>query len=99
MLMHFIIQRQQSLFLFLLISVNQVYSQCEMGILLKGWRSFYNFPIGHLHDDAISLIPPETVRVFAFFCKLELWLFKLCSDYQIYKNEKNIEWRNCVNDL
>ena len=51
--MHFIIQRKQSLFLFLLISVNPVYSQCEMGILLKRGRSFYNSSIGHLHDDAI----------------------------------------------
>ena len=54
--MHFIIQRKQSLSLFLLISVNPVYSQCEMGILLKGGRRFYNPPIGHMHDDAILLL-------------------------------------------
>ena len=54
---------EESLFLFLLISVNPVYSQCEMEILLKGGRSFYNPPIGHLHDDAISLLRPESFRV------------------------------------
>ena len=54
--MHFIIQRKQSLSLFLLISVNPVYSQCEMGILLKEGRRFYSPPIGHMHDDAILLL-------------------------------------------
>ena len=61
--MYFIIQRKQSLFLFLLISVNPVYSLCEMGILLKGGGSFYNPPIDHLHDGAILLLRPETFRV------------------------------------
>ena len=36
------------------------YSQCEMGILLtdslKGVRSFYNPPTGHLLDDAVLLL-------------------------------------------
>jgi len=73
--MHFIVQQKQFLFLFLLISVNPVYSQCEMGILLKAGRSFYNFPIGHLHDDAISLLRPDfNLQGFAFLCKLELLL-------------------------
>ena len=61
--MHFTIQRIQSLFLCLLILVNPFYWQCEMGILLKGGRSFYNPPIGHLHDDAILLLRPQTFRV------------------------------------
>ena len=45
------------------------YSHCEMGILLKGGGGgggggiFYIPPTGHLHDDAILLLRPETFTV------------------------------------
>ena len=55
---------------------------------LKGVRSFYNPPTGHLHDDAVLLLR-QNPSGFYFLVKLELLLFKLRWNNKIYENERN----------
>ena len=79
------------MFLFLMISVNPVYSQCEMGILLKGGGGG-KFLQSHNRSSArwrYFITTTRKLQGFAILCKLEFSLFKLRWDYQIYKNERS----------
>ena len=69
-----------------------------MGILLKGGRSFYNPPIGHLHDDAILLLRPETFRVLLSFANYSFCYLNFAGITKLIQM-KRIEWRHCVNEL
>ena len=66
------------------------YSHCEMGILLKGaGGEFLQSPNRSSARWRYFITTTRNLHGFAFLCKLELLLFKLRWDYQIYKNEKN----------
>ena len=55
---------------------------------LKGVKSFYNPPTGHLHDDAVLLLRTNPSG-FYLLVKIRALLFKVLWDNQIYENERN----------